>query len=46
MSRERLIQEMENFCPFNEPEEALKASTEPWFVERIYKKLMEKVERL
>ncbi len=28
------------------PEEALKASTEPWFVERIYKKLMEKVERL
>lgn len=28
------------------PEEALKASTEPWFVERIYKKLMEKVESL
>ena len=24
------------------PEEALKASTEPWFVERIYKKLIEK----
>lgn len=25
------------------PEEALKASTEPWFVERIYKKLEDKV---
>lgn len=27
------------------PEEALAASTEPWFVERIYAKLIEKVER-
>lgn len=27
------------------PEEALEASTEPWFVERIYKKLIEKAKR-
>ena len=27
------------------PEEALKASTEPWFVERIYKKLIKKAEQ-
>lgn len=28
------------------PEEALAASTEPWFVERIYRKLNEKVQKL
>ena len=28
------------------PEEALAASTEPWFVERIYRKLHEKVQKL
>ena len=28
------------------PEEALVASTEPWFVERIYRKLNEKVQKL
>lgn len=28
------------------PEDALKASTEPWFVERIYKKLIEKAKGL
>ena len=28
------------------PEEALQKSTEPWFVERIYGKLIEKVKRI
>lgn len=28
------------------PEEALKASTEPWFVQRIYGKLIAKLDRL
>lgn len=28
------------------PEDALKASTEPWFVERIYKKLIEKAKSM
>ncbi len=28
------------------PEEALQKSTEPWFVERVYGKLIEKVKRI
>ena len=28
------------------PSEALKASSEPWFVEHIYRKLVEKMKRL
>lgn len=40
------VKEDENsgVCWFT-PKEALEASTEPWFVERIYSKLIEKVER-
>lgn len=41
----RICEDENSAVAWFSPEDALKASTEPWFVERIYKKLNEKMKR-
>ena len=42
MNCQELVNQIKKYEPYNEQEEALMKSMEPWFVENVYTKLIEK----